>query len=192
MAAYFIRLAGCNVGCGFCDEKSAWNKDNSKLMTVEEIVNQVITSRAENIVMTGGEPTMYDLTELTQCLCKQGIKTYLETSGTNVITGTWNWITLSPKQSKLPLEESLHMADEIKVVIANRQDFLFAEQICHKVVQYGTDAGQPQADKHINKCFYLQPEYFRQATILPEIIEYIKQNPVWRLSLQTHKMINVK
>ncbi|MBR1626452.1 MAG: 7-carboxy-7-deazaguanine synthase QueE [Bacteroidales bacterium] len=180
-AAFFIRLAGCNVGCDFCDEKSAWDIRNAKLSDAATILDAVKAVKATNVVVTGGEPTLYDLTDLTQKLCEEGIKTFLETSGVNKITGHWDWITLSPKQNKLPLPESLYQADELKVVIAKNEDFLFAESM-RKAAMI----------KNPNVLCYLQSEYSQRHTVLSDIIDYIKQNPVWKLSLQTHKMINIK
>ena len=185
MAAYFIRLAGCNVGCSFCDEKKAWQTNNSKQMSIESIIKEIKKTNAQNVIITGGEPTMYDLTELTKEIHDLGIKTFIETSGVNEITGYWDWITLSPKQNAFPLESSLIKADEIKVVIAKEEDFLFAE----RMKQRKTDLSAAQKS---NISFYLQPEYSQMHKILPSIVEYIQQNPNWRLSLQMHKMINVK
>ncbi len=185
MASLFIRLAGCNVGCSFCDEKSAWNLNDNLLQDIDTIIESVKKTNAQNVVVTGGEPTLYDLTVLTQKLHDIGIKTFLETSGVNNITGYWDWITLSPKQNKLPLEDSLFLADEIKVVIAQKEDFSFAEQMLQKTNNNKLRQKPPTVN-------YLQAEYSSMENILPQIIEYIMINPIWRLSLQTHKMINIK
>lgn len=178
LPAYFIRLAGCDVGCSFCDEKRAWQKSSSTIMDVEKIVKEVETYNAKNVVVTGGEPTLYDLTFLTKQLHNKGIKTFLETSGTNKITGDWDWITLSPKQIKKPLLSSLNKANEIKIVIEKVKDFDFAQQITQNIPD--------------STVLCLQCEFSVQSIILPEVINYIKHNPKWRLSLQTHKMINIK
>ena len=185
MAACFVRLAGCNVGCDFCDEKKAWSKSNSVLMNADEILQKVKEFSATNVIVTGGEPTLYDLSELTKSLHDSGIKTYIETSGVNPITGFWDWITLSPKKNKLPLPKSLQKANELKVVIEQEKDFIFAENMRSQAIT------KKDSDV-IEKVFYLQPEYSKKETVLPIIEEYIKANPVWRLSLQMHKMINVK
>jgi 7-carboxy-7-deazaguanine synthase len=185
MAGYFIRLAGCNVGCKFCDEKMAWKTNDTLLQDVDTIVEKIKKENAQNVIITGGEPTLYDLNNLTKELHRISKKTFLESSGVNEISGYWDWITLSPKQSLLPLDSSLLLADEIKVVIQKAEDFLFAE----KMLQKANDPTLRHKPKTIN---YLQPEYSEKENILPLIIEYIKQNPTWRLSLQTHKMINIK
>lgn len=189
MPAYFVRLAGCNVACPFCDEKKAWSKDNSKLMDTAEIVDTILKSKAKNVVITGGEPTIYDLTELTEKLKEKNIKIFLETSGVNEVRGLFSHITLSPKQHLLPLckkdsnsskEVFASRVDSLKVVISSKSDFAFAERMkdCLK--------------KESPCSLFLQPEWNRKETIIPEIIDYIKQNPEWNLSLQTHKYINVK
>lgn len=189
MPAYFVRLAGCNVACPFCDEKKAWSKDNSKLMDTAEIVDTILKSKAKNVVITGGEPTIYDLTELTVKLKEKNIKTFLETSGVNEIKGCFSHITLSPKQHFPPLckkdsdsgkEVFASRVDSLKVVIASKSDFTFAEKMknCLK--------------KESSCSLFLQPEWSKKETVIPEIIDYIKQYPEWNLSLQTHKYINVK
>ncbi len=189
MPACFVRLAGCNVGCTFCDEKKAWNIDNSQLLGIDEIVSRIISCKSPNVVITGGEPTIYDLTELTEKLQKLGLKTFLETSGVNEIKGQFSHITLSPKQNKLPLLKRdkdsgkdifAYHIDSLKVVISSDLDFSFAEQMKNYVRQ----------EEKVS--FYLQPEWDKKETIIPIIIEYIKQNPEWNLSLQMHKYINVK
>ncbi|MBO6118022.1 MAG: radical SAM protein [Bacteroidales bacterium] len=184
-AAYFIRLAGCNVCCDFCDEKRAWQTSDVPLVSVRTILDEVKKASADTVIVTGGEPTMYDLSELTETLHGEGIKTFIETSGVNEITGIWDWITVSPKQNKLPLRSSLLMADEIKTVIAKENDFLFAERML-------SCANAAAGDDKKKKLYYLQAEFSQKDKVLPLIIDYIKRNPVWRLSLQTHKMINIR
>ncbi|MBP3254683.1 MAG: 7-carboxy-7-deazaguanine synthase QueE [Bacteroidales bacterium] len=184
-AAYFIRLAGCNVGCGFCDEKRAWSVDKAKMQSIEQIIRKVKESNARNVVVTGGEPTLYNLTCLTHELRASGVNTFLETSGVNEITGYWDWITVSPKKYKPVLDSVLHKADEIKVVISEKDDFLFAQAIRRRRAALL----KPSTDKAV---YCLQPEYSSLCEILPLTVEYIKENPLWRLSLQTHKMIGIK
>lgn len=178
MAAYFIRLSGCNVGCDFCDEKRAWSVNNSPMLSISQIMDEVLKTKTKNVVITGGEPTLYDLTELTNELKANNIDTFLETSGVNDICGNFTWITLSPKKKKQPKKENLQKADELKIVIETKEDFLFADQM--------------RLLTNPNCLYYLQPEYSNKEKTLQLIIDYIKQNPIWRLSLQTHKMINIK
>jgi len=185
-AAYFIRLGGCNVGCVWCDVKESWNADQHPQMSISEIINQVATytpsaggglGEGPIVVITGGEPLLHDLTELTQQLRAKGYRTHMETSGSAPLSGTWDWITLSPKKFKAPLPENLQYASELKIVIYNKSDFAWAEQY----------AAQVSAQCKL----YLQPEWSKAAPITPLIIDYIKAHPQWQLSLQIHKYINV-
>jgi organic radical activating enzyme len=176
-AAYFIRLGGCDVGCIWCDVKESWNAENHPLFKIEDLISHVKKTPAEIIVITGGEPLMYDLTEWTGQLQRSGFKTHLETSGAYPLTGSWDWICLSPKKFKAPLPEILPRANELKTVIFNKSDFDWAEKY----------AGQVSPDCKL----YLQPEWDKAAQMTPLIIEYIKAHPKWELSLQIHKYINV-
>lgn len=178
MPAWFVRLAGCNVGCAFCDEKRSWALANSKMVFVEDILQIVLDSKVRNLIVTGGEPTLYDLNNLTTLAKEKGINTFLETSGVNEITGKWNWICLSPKQNKLPLDSSLSIANELKVVIENNNDLSFAENMRAKV----SDSC---------KC-YLQAQWTEREKALKVIEEFIFSNPFWHLSTQTHKYLNIK
>jgi organic radical activating enzyme len=177
-AAFFIRIAGCPVHCSFCDEKRSWDLAAHSPKTAQQITEAAIAANAKIAVVTGGEPTQYDLAPLTDTLHRHNICTHLETAGIKPLTGTWDHITFSPKPQKLPLEEYYTAANEIKIIIETGSDFDFAEQ------QYART--QPQAK------FYLQPEWNNRAAVMPAIIEYIKQNPQWRLSLQTHKYIDIQ
>jgi organic radical activating enzyme len=176
-AAYFIRLGGCDVGCVWCDVKESWDADKHPKFDVQSLRFEVAKTPAEIIVITGGEPLMHDLAELTKELQAAGFKTHLETSGAYPLTGTWDWICLSPKKFKAPLPGILLKADELKVVIFNRSDFEWAEKYAAQVSS--------------NCKLYLQPEWDKAAQMTPLIIDYIKANPKWELSLQIHKYINV-
>jgi 7-carboxy-7-deazaguanine synthase len=176
-AAYFIRLAGCDVGCFWCDVKESWDAEKHPLKTFEEIVSDAKKFPARLAVITGGEPLMHDLTALTFALKKEGFQTNIETSGSSQLTGTWDWICLSPKKIKGPLPEILPLANELKVVVYNKTDFKWAEQHAAKVSS--------------NCKLYLQPEWSKSSEIVPLIVDYIKANPRWELSLQIHKFINV-
>jgi 7-carboxy-7-deazaguanine synthase len=176
-AAYFIRLGGCDVGCVWCDVKESWEADKHPKYEVESLKSEVIKTPAEIVVITGGEPLMYNLNALTEELQDAGLKTHIETSGAYPLSGDWNWICLSPKKFKAPLPDILPKAHELKVVIFNNSDFAWAEKYAAKV--------------SANCKLYLQPEWEKAAQMTPLIIEYIKAHPKWELSLQIHKYINV-
>jgi len=184
-AAYFIRLGGCDVGCVWCDVKESWDADAHPKFSVEEIVEKALTSvnrqpstvNRHLAVITGGEPLMHNLDQLTTQLQAAGFETNIETSGSSSFSGKWDWICLSPKKFKQPLPEILPLANELKVVVFNKSDFDWAEEYASKVSSH---------------CkLYLQPEWDKASAVTPLIIEYIKQNPQWQLSLQIHKYINV-
>jgi len=180
-AAYFIRLGGCDVGCVWCDVKESWEADKHPMKSIETIVADATRespSSAERIaVITGGEPLLYNLNELTTELRRNGFRTNLETSGSSPLSGHWDWICLSPKKFKAPLPEVVPFANELKVVIFNKTDFAWAEKFAQQV----------SADCRL----YLQPEWDRSQHVTPMIIDYIKQYPKWELSLQLHKYIGV-
>ncbi len=176
-AAYFIRLAGCDVGCIWCDVKDSWDETKHPQHNIEDLTSNVINTPARIVVITGGEPLLHNLTVLTAQLKKAGLKTHIETSGSSPLTGTWDWITVSPKKFKAPLLEVLAFANELKVIVFNKSDFDWAEKNAALVPA--------------NCKLYLQPEWDKALLITPFIIEYIKSNPQWQLSLQIHKYINV-
>ena len=176
-AAYFIRLGGCDVGCVWCDVKESWDAEKHPKYEVRSLMAEVRKTPAEIIVITGGEPLMHNLNELTKELQSAGLKTNIETSGAHPLSGNWDWICLSPKKFKAPLPEILPVANELKVVIFNKSDFDWAEKYAALV----------SADCKL----YLQPEWDKAAEVTPLIIKYIKANPKWELSLQIHKYINV-
>lgn len=184
-AAYFVRLGGCDVGCVWCDVKESWNANVHPKFSVDEIVEKAINSvnhqpstvNRQLVIITGGEPLMHNLNALTSALQQAGFETNIETSGSSPLSGNWDWICLSPKKFKQPLPKILSVANELKVVIFNKTDFLWAEKNASKVTK--------------NCKLYLQPEWDKSLVVTPLIIEYIKQNPKWQLSLQIHKYINV-
>jgi len=176
-AAYFIRLAGCDVGCVWCDVKESWDEEKYPLQSIEEIVANAKQYPARLAVITGGEPTLYNLEDLTSALQAEGFATNIETSGSSPLTGTWDWICLSPKKFKPPLPGILKKANELKIIVFNKSDFDWAEK-------YGAEVS--------DSCkLYLQPEWGKSEKVTPMIIDYIKQDPRWRFSLQMHKYINV-
>lgn len=176
-AAYFIRLGGCDVGCVWCDVKESWNASDHPRMTIDELVAAVEQTPAKLVVITGGEPLMHNLDSLTTALQQKGYETNIETSGAHPLSGSWNWICLSPKKFKAPLPGILPHANELKVVVYNRSDFDWAEQYAALV--------SPSCK------LYLQPEWDKADQVTPLIIGYIKEHPEWELSLQLHKYINV-
>ena len=176
-AAYFIRLGGCDVGCVWCNVKDSWDAEKHPKFKVESLKLKVKETPAEIVVITGGEPLMHDLTELTKELQAAGLKTHIETSGAHPLSGSWDWVCLSPKKFKAPLPGIVSLANELKIVVFNKSDFDWAEKYAALV--------SPSCK------LFLQPEWDKSAEITPLIIEYIKAHPQWELSLQIHKYINV-
>ncbi len=176
-AAYFIRLAGCDVGCVWCDVKESWDASKHPVLAVEEIVSNALAHPARLAIVTGGEPLLYNLDALTTALKKAGFEVNIETSGSSPMSGNWDWVCLSPKKFKAPLSESIAAASELKVVIFNKHDFEWAETYAQQV---------PASCK-----LYLQPEWDKANEITPLVIDYIKANPQWELSAQLHKYIQV-
>lgn len=176
-AAYFLRLGGCDVGCVWCDVKESWDAQKHPMVQPLEMLQMVVNANAEMAVITGGEPLMHELTALTALLQNAGIETNIETSGSHPLSGTWNWICVSPKKFKAPLPEVLEKADELKIVVFNKSDFDWAEKHAAMVGPH---------------CkLYMQPEWDQAEKVLPLIIEYVKANPQWRISLQTHKYLQI-
>ncbi|HQD09917.1 MAG TPA: 7-carboxy-7-deazaguanine synthase QueE [Flavihumibacter sp.] len=176
-AAYFIRLGGCDVGCVWCDVKESWDAAIHPQRDIEAMVAEAASHPGRLAVITGGEPLLYNLNELTAALKAAGFETNIETSGSSPLSGTWDWVCLSPKKFKFPLPEVVAAADELKVVIFNQSDFAWAEQWAAQV--------KPGCK------LYLQPEWDRRDKILPAIIRYILDHPEWELSIQSHKYIGV-
>lgn len=176
-AAYFIRLGGCDVGCVWCDVKESWDAAKHPMFEIESLKLSIKNTPAELVVITGGEPLLHNLDALTNELQKAGLQTNIETSGSSSLSGTWNWICLSPKKFKEPLPEVIAAANELKIIIYNKSDFAWAEKYARQV---------PAACK-----LYLQPEWSKAAQMTPLIVDYIKAHPQWELSLQIHKYISV-
>lgn len=176
-AAYFIRLGGCDIGCSWCDSRFSWNPDLHPMVETKSIIDRVVESGADSVVVTGGEPLMWSLDLLCIGLKKKYISTYIETSGAYPLSGKWDWICLSPKENMPPLSDICIRADELKVIIQNKDDFQWAEKY-HEMVS--------------SECrLYLQPEWSRFDEIIPDIVHYIKKNPAWRISLQVHKYMHI-
>ncbi|WP_353181953.1 7-carboxy-7-deazaguanine synthase QueE [Parapedobacter lycopersici] len=176
-AAYFIRLGGCDVGCHWCDVKESWDADLHPLTAADTIIEHAGRHPSKAVVVTGGEPLLYNLDYLTGGLQAAGIKTFIETSGAYPLTGSWDWVCLSPKKFKAPLPDVIAAAGELKVIIFNKSDFAWAEKHAALV-----PAG----------CrLYLQPEWSKAAEMTPLIVDYVMQHPQWEISLQTHKYLNI-
>ncbi len=176
-AAYFIRLAGCDVGCVWCDVKDSWDPVNHPSISVEDMVKHVVNAGADKVVITGGEPGMYNLKPITDAFREKGILCYIETSGAYELTGDWDWICVSPKKFKSPLPGVLANANELKVIIYNKSDFEWAEKNAKMVNK--------------NCILFLQPEYSVFDKVISLIVDYVKSNTNWRISLQTHKVIGI-
>jgi len=176
-AAYFIRLAGCDVGCVWCDVKESWNAGDHVINSVSDIVAQALEKKSRMAVITGGEPLIYNLAPLTHQLKEHGFHTHIETSGAHPLSGEWDWVCLSPKKFKKPKDEILPIADELKVVIYNKSDFAWADEYSAKV----------KPGCHL----FLQPEWSKSSEMLPLIVEYVKDNPHWEISLQVHKFMDI-
>ena len=175
--AYFIRLGGCDVGCRWCDAKYTWNPKIFPPTPIETIVDRACSCKAQAIVITGGEPLLYPLGDLTRELHARGLEIFIETSGTNPISGEFDWICLSPKRQMPPLEEALLRADELKVIVQTKEDLEWAVD-CSKKVK--------------SKCLlYLQPEWSVYESIIGDIVEWVKENPQWNISIQTHKFMHI-
>jgi len=176
-AAYFIRLGGCDVGCHWCDVKESWDAELHALTHADTIVDHASQHPAKAVVVTGGEPLIYNLDYLTAQLQQQGIRTFIETSGAYPLSGSWDWICLSPKKFKAPVPSVAEKAHELKVIVFNKSDFLWAEE----------HAGMVGPDCKL----YLQPEWSKSKEMIPLIVDYVMNNPKWEISLQTHKYLNI-
>lgn len=173
-AAYFIRIGGCDVGCYFCDVKEAWDASILAPTNIDDVIQRALKFPAKSVIITGGEPLLYNLNYLCNNLKERGIETILETSGSCKMSGKWDWVCISAKRNIPPLEENIQFANELKMIICEDKDFCFAEEYANKV--------------NANTCLlYLQPEWSVRDIMMPKIVEYIKQNPKWRISLQSHK-----
>ena len=176
-ASYFIRVGGCDVGCHWCDVKQSWDPDKHPLTEVDDIASKA-ARYSDTIIITGGEPLLYNMNPLTELLKEKGLKTHIETCGAYPVSGVWDWICLSPKRAKRPVEEAYAKANELKVIIHNKGDFKFAESQAKKIT-------------NDNCILYLQPEWSTREKMMPLIVDYVMANPKWKVSLQTHKYLNI-
>jgi organic radical activating enzyme len=175
-AAYFIRVGGCDVGCHWCDVKESWNADLHPPTSIDIIAEHAKT-HGKTVVVTGGEPLTWNMQPLTDRLREMGMRIHIETSGAYPVTGHWDWFCLSPKKTKLPVADAYAHADELKIIVHNKHDFSFAEQQAARIGE--------------KTVLFLQPEWSRREEVTPLIVDYVMQNPKWRISLQTHKYLNI-
>lgn len=176
-AAYFIRLGGCDVGCKWCDAKATWNPELYPPVPVDTVITRIRQAHADSIVITGGEPLIYPLDYLTSSLRRAGIRIFLETSGSHLFSGTFDWVCLSPKRNLPPLEQAFAVANEMKVIIHSPDDIKWAEECALRVEE--------------ESLLYLQPEWSVRESVTPLIVDYVKANPQWKISLQTHKYMRI-
>lgn len=175
--AYFVRIGGCDVGCSWCDTKRSWNADIHPAVATDDVVQRAVATAGKAVVVTGGEPSMYELDYFTKQLHKHQIQTFIETSGAHQLSGDWDWICLSPKRQIPPKNEIFSRAHELKMIVQEEIDLDWAEENAKKV--------------KVDCELYLQPEWSVAPKILPVIIEYAKHNPKWKISLQSHKYMKI-
>jgi organic radical activating enzyme len=176
-SAFFLRIGGCDVGCHWCDIKESWNADLHPPTEIQKMIDQILVYPAKTVVVTGGEPLMWNMQPLTNSLHNKGMSVHIETSGAYPLSGDFDWICLSPKKNNPPKEAIIPKANELKVIIHNRNDFKWAEQF---------------ASQCSSGCkLYLQPEWSKAKEMMPEIVDYVMNNPKWNISLQSHKYMNI-
>lgn len=176
--SFFIRLAGCDVGCVWCDVKESWDKEKHPLVSLNTLVEAAVGSGVQVVIVTGGEPTLHDLAPLTEALRNVGLRIHLETSGTQKLTGLFDWITFSPKKFKVPLEEYFEVSNELKVVIFHKSDFAWSSELADKMNE--------------GSALFMQPEWDKREENLPLIFDWVLKNPHWRVGLQIHKYMGVE
>jgi len=176
-AAHFIRIGGCDVGCHWCDVKESWDANLHPLTSLEDLLQKVKTSQANAVVVTGGEPLIYNLDQLCLGLKKNNCETFIETSGAYPLSGIWDWICLSPKKTMPAVDQIYSKANELKVIIYNKHDFIWAEK---------------EAEKLNSNCYlFLQAEWSKREELMPQLVDYVKTHPKWMISIQAHKYMNV-
>lgn len=176
-AAYFIRLGGCDVGCSWCDSRFAWDPEMHPMVDTDDLIKHAAGSGADSVVVTGGEPLMWNLDLLCKGLKRNNICTFIETSGAYPLSGKWDWICLSPKRNMPPEQNICELAHELKVIIEEKDDLEWAEKYRRMVSK---------------KCLlFLQPEWSRFETVIPQIVGYVRKNTEWRISLQAHKYMHI-
>jgi len=176
-SAYFLRIGGCDVGCHWCDVKESWDEKLHPLTSVDDILSRISEFSTKTVVVTGGEPLMWNMRHLTSKLKEKGLNRHLETSGSHQLSGEWDWICLSPKKFQKPLETIKPLVNELKIIVKNKSDFKWAEE--------------QRVEVSKNCKLYLQPEWSNKEDMIPLIIDYVMENPEWQISLQTHKYLQI-
>ena len=176
-SAYFLRIGGCDIGCHWCDVKESWDPNLHPPTKVDDMINQDLNYPADTVVITGGEPLMWNMEYLTTSCKEKGLRIHLETSGSHKLSGYWDWICLSPKKFQEPLEAIKPLVNELKIIVKNKHDFEWAEEQRKGVSK--------------NCKLYLQPEWSNKEEMIPLIIDYVMQNTDWQISLQTHKYLQI-
>ncbi len=176
-AAYFVRIGGCDVGCSWCDSKESWNAELFPPVVIDNVIKNVRSIPADTVVITGGEPSLYPLDYFTTQLQSFGIKTMVETSGAHELSGSWDWVCLSPKRFSPPKKSAYKNAHELKVIIQRESDLKWAELNAELV------------NKDVP--LFLQPEWSVASELMPLLTDYIMKNPSWRMSLQSHKYMGI-
>jgi organic radical activating enzyme len=177
MASFFVRVGGCDVGCHWCDVKESWNANLHPPTLTDDIIKQVETCPAKAVIVTGGEPLNYNFDYFCAAMKERGIKTYLESSGSNQLSGKWDWLVLSPKKNKPPVEEIYAYANELKIIVSDASDFAWAEENAKKVS---------------SECLlYLQPEWSKADEMMQSIVDYVLAHPRWQISIQSHKYMRI-